>query len=311
MRRLMMSFMKNTPVVSDSKYLTITALEDECTVKFNKTYQYSFDESTWQSGTSTKVISVSKGDNLYLKGTITPVYNSGVGTFTISGSCALSGNCLSLIYGDNAHEATSVPNYGFTNLFQNCTAIKSVSRNFLPALSVGERGYQNVFNGCANLETAPDLPATTLSNYSYTGMFVGCSSLISAPELPATKIGNSTYYGMFRNCSSLINAPSTIPVESITGKDSMMYMFQNCINLIKSPILPLKKLYQTCYQGMFKGCTSLREITMLATDISATSCLNDWVGEVAESGIFYKSKDATWNVSGNSGVPSGWNIITI
>lgn len=307
MRRLMMY----TPVVSDSKYLTITALEDGCTVKLNKTYQYSFDESTWQSGSSSKTITLPNGNNLYLKGSLTPVYNSGVGTFTISSYCALSGNCLSLIYGDNADEAMSVPNYGFTNLFQNCTAIKSVSKNFLPAISVGERGYQNLFNGCSNLENTPDLPATTLNNYSYTGMFVGCSSLISAPELPATKIGNSTYYGMFRNCSSLINAPSTIPVETITGKDSMMYMFHNCINLIKSPTLPLKKLYQTCYQGMFKGCSNLREITMLATDISATSCLNDWVGEVAESGTFYKNKDATWNISGNSGVPSGWDIITV
>jgi hypothetical protein len=47
---------------------------------------------------------------------------------------------------------------------------------------------------------------------------------------------------------------------------------------------------------------------MLATDISAGFCLYDWVKGVASSGTFVKNKNATWNVTGVNGVPSGWTI---
>ena len=36
-------------------------------------------------------------------------------------------------------------------------------------------------------------------------------------------------------------------------------------------------LTQSCYRGMFAACTSLSSITMLATDVSATNCLSDWL----------------------------------
>ena len=48
---------------------------------------------------------------------------------------------------------------------------------------------------------------------------------------------------------------------------------------------------------------------MLATDISATNCLRDWVYGVASSGTFVKNPEATWDVVGTSGVPSGWRVI--
>lgn len=47
---------------------------------------------------------------------------------------------------------------------------------------------------------------------------------------------------------------------------------------------------------------------MLATDISATNCLADWVYEVAATGTFVKNTFAQWDVVGESGVPSGWTI---
>ena len=50
---------------------------------------------------------------------------------------------------------------------------------------------------------------------------------------------------------------------------------------------------------------------MLATDIIASSCLYNWVSGVASSGTFVKSKDATWSVTGNSGIPSGWTVETV
>jgi hypothetical protein len=42
---------------------------------------------------------------------------------------------------------------------------------------------------------------------------------------------------------------------------------------------------------MFWGCGKLNKITMLATDISATDCLKNWVKYVSSNGTFIKNKD--------------------
>jgi hypothetical protein len=50
---------------------------------------------------------------------------------------------------------------------------------------------------------------------------------------------------------------------------------------------------------------------MLATDISAESCLSSWVMDVASTGTFIKNADATWNKTGLSGIPEGWTVETV
>ena len=49
---------------------------------------------------------------------------------------------------------------------------------------------------------------------------------------------------------------------------------------------------------------------MLATDISASNCLTDWVYNVASSGTFYKAAGVTIP-TGVSGIPSGWTVIEV
>lgn len=256
MRRLMMSFMKNTPVVSDSKYLTITALEDGCNVSFNRDYQYSYNQSSWNSGTSSTIITLNEGESVFLKGNISNPNSTQTARFTLNQSCTLSGNCMSMIYGDDADVNYSLPSYAFYSLFRDCVGVVSVSNGFLPATTLNNQCYGRMFMGCTNLVNAPTLPATTLARYCYNSMFESCSSLKSSPELKA------------------------LTLEAY------------------------------CYQYMFRDCSSLSEITMLAANF-ATNGLNSWVKGVSSTGIFYKNKDATWLVSGNSGLPSGWNIITI
>ena len=140
--------------------------------------------------------------------------------------------------------------------------------------------YDQLFYGCNSLTAAPKLPATKLANYCYRSMFAGCSSLTAAPELPATALAEGCYYEMFYSCTSLINAPD----------------------------LPATALADYCYSRMFCGCSKLNYIKMLATDIPFSSCLDNWVSRVAASGTFVKNKNATWEVTGEDGVPSGWTI---
>lgn len=59
---------------------------------------------------------------------------------------------------------------------------------------------------------------------------------------------------------------------------------------------------------MFDGYKKLNYIKMLATDISASSCLNSWVGGVASTGTFIKNPAMNSRPTGTSGIPSGWTV---
>ena len=139
-----------------------------------------------------------------------------------------------------------------------------------------------MFADCKKLQTVSELPAMTLSVACYGNMFKGCISLVNAPELTVTAIANSC-------CSN---------------------MFNGCKNLITAPELPATILLDYCYYAMFNDCSKLNYIKMLATDISATACILNWVNGVASNGTFIKNKDATWYQAGNSGIPAGWEVIT-
>ena len=297
-------------------YLTIVALEDGLTAALSgNTVEYCVDgDENWKSLVSnTNSESINKGQTLSFRGNLTPTSSGsskGVGRFTISKSCDLTGNCNSLLFGDDSktNNSLSGKNYAFYRLFYNCTTIKNVSSNFLPATTLSDYCYSYMFYGCTSLTTAPELPVTILKDYCYSYMFQNCTSLTTAPQLPATTLANHCYRQMFYGCTSLTTA-SELPATTLA---SQCYgsMFRGCSKLTTAPELPATTLADWCYYSMFYGCSKLNYIKMLATDISASTCLNFWVSGVASTGTFVKSKNATWSVTGTSGIPSGWTVQT-
>ena len=93
----------------------------------------------------------------------------------------------------------------FAALFNDNVHIKNHESRalVLPATTLTEYCYSNMFNGCTNLTTAPILPATTLAYGCYFDMFKGCTNLTTAPVLPATTLAESCYYRMFYGCNKL------------------------------------------------------------------------------------------------------------
>ena len=142
--------------------------------------------------------------------------------------------------------------------------------------------FKNLFKGCTALTSCEHLvlPAVSLCDGCYRLMFSGCTSLTAAPKLPATTLAQYCYAEMFVGCSSLAVAPK----------------------------LPAEKLEVSSYANMFSGCSSLSSITCLATNISASNSCNNWVSDVASSGIFVKHPDmASWT-TGVSGIPNNWTV---
>ena len=228
--------------------------------------------------------------------------------------------------------ATTLAESCYEYMFFNCTALTSAPA--LPATTLSVRCYRGMFTGCTSLTQAPVLPATTLTPNCYYSMFYYCTALTSAPALPAITLSENCYLSMFSNCSSLTQAPD-LPATTL-AKGCYDSMFNYCSSLTQAPDLPATTLVESCYNGMFSNCTSLTSapalpattlsdkcylmmfyhctqlnyIRMMAIDISASNCLNYWVDGVASTGTFVKNAAATWDVTGVSGIPEGWNVQT-
>lgn len=144
-------------------------------------------------------------------------------------------------------------------------------------------------------------------------MFKGCTALTEAPVLSATSLVYGCYANMFEGCTSLRVAPN-LPATNLPGVYSnhtygvYMAMFSGCTSLESAPILNATNLTKYCYKDMFAGCESLNYIKMLATDISATNCLTNWVSGVASTGTFVKKTSMSSLPSGPSGIPEGWTV---
>ena len=411
------------PTDYSKRYLTLVA-RDSGTLQFDgttdgtttNTIQYSTDNGqTWSTAAQSVTLNVSNGDKVLWKGEMVP-NTSGIGNFTSStASFDIEGNSMSLLYGDNFNDqislsekqycfrnlfkqskcinaknlvlpATTLVNYCYYNMFISCTSLTTapelpattlatscyscmfggcISLTTAPALSgttLAQSCYYEMFKDCTNLTTAPSLPATSLAQSCYKSMFNSCSSLTTAPSLPATTLAYECYSLMFRSCTSLTTAPS-LPATTLTD-NCYNEMFYGCTSLTTAPALPATTLTTYCYSSMFQNCTSLTAppvisattitnyknyscswmfagctslttapelnitilknysfqnmfynaenvnyIKMLSTDISASSCLSNWVSGVAATGIFVKNISASWTTTGASGVPTGWTVI--
>jgi hypothetical protein len=257
-----------------NNYLTIEALEDGLTVSLTtNACQYCVDgDGNWKSlAANTTTETINNGQTLSFRGELSPDKNVGIGTFTINKRCNLLGNCMSMLFGDNAtnNYSLGVKTYAFYKLFYGCSNIITVSENFLPATKLSKYCYNYMFFNCSGLVNPPKLPAKTLMDYCYQLMFCGCSNLLHVPDLSVTALANYCYDGMFARCASL----TTLPVLSVTTLKKRCYssMFDSCTSLTTAPSLPATTLADGCYLSMFKGCTNLTT----APELPATTLSNE------------------------------------
>lgn len=218
------------------EYLTVTAVgRTRVRVSFtgggSSTWSYSTDNgSTWtsaNSGSYTPYLEI--GESVLIKANGFLADSSGSVNITGDALFDISGNIMSLLYGDNFLGKT-----------------------------------------------------TLLSSYQFAAMFLGNSNVRDASNLvlPATTLTDYCYYSMFFYCANLTGVPA----------------------------LPAATLTEGCYSQMFQLSSNVNRIECLATDISATNCLRNWVSGVAASGTFVKAPTMTSWPSGANGIPSGWTV---
>lgn len=235
----------------DKNYFKITTLIGNATIQWSgsttaNTMSYSNDNGqTWSTPRRTIKLSglpINK-TILFKRGNAEQSIsnNYGIGIFICQSAVDVSGNIMSLVYAeDEFEEQTSLSgkNNVFASLFTQAAVINA-NNLLLPATTLSSGCYKQMFSGCTNLVSPPELPATALTSTCYSYMFKGCTNLVTPPELPATELASGCY----------------------------SFMFNGCNKLSASTELPSLNVPATAYESMFSGCTNLT----LARPISATT----------------------------------------
>lgn len=302
-----------TPDPEESSYLTFVS-SGESSVALVKvgepsdiSLEYSIDGKSWNPYIIGEVIYLFDEDKLSFRAGETGNEGFSKGKddyyqFKISGDVAAKGNIMSLL--DKSCRKNTVPGFAFNWLFKNCQSLTSAPE--LPSMELADYCYSGMFTRCTGLTKAPTLPATNLASGCYNYMFSGCSSLTKAPELPATELAEWCYSHMFEGCTNLTKAPA-LPATKLVDY-CYQIMFSGCTSLTEAPELLATELVKGCYEYMFEKCSNLNYVKALFTDEPSVSTTSDWLLGVAPTGTFVKSKNATWDVRGASGIPVGWTV---
>lgn len=274
----------------------IRATKDNTTITFNYKYsdsgiEYSVDYGdTWKQYTT--AFTLNKGEVAWIKGTRSNYKNEKANDqwwnpadkpiFRANGLCYISGNIMSLL-SDQENLSESAFQGAFS---RGTTAVDYIDIDpgdplILPVRNLAKRCYMRMFHNCTSLTTAPTFRVEGTAEKCCYNMFRKCSNLsdVSGIELPAMTLTLDCYRELLRECSKVKTAP----------------------------VLPAKTLVQECYRQMFAN-SGVTTIVCLATDISATACITEWMSAVPGTGTFYKAPGMTYP-SGISGIPNGWTQV--
>ena len=210
-RRALSSKIKTGPKIELQNYLTFEALADNFAVSLSANdIEYCIDgDGNWKTlAKATKTPYVGKGHLISVKANLSAgTTSAGIGTFSMTSDCAVSGNVLSLRFGDRIPDtsaiACQISNYFCKNMFKNAVQLIDAQNLILKAYRINKYGCNAMFQGCTNLVNPPKLPCTVFNGSDvYAFMFDGCTALEKAPDLPATSLPDSYRY-MFRGCTNL------------------------------------------------------------------------------------------------------------
>lgn len=252
-----------------------------------KSIEYKVNDGEWTVGyftpstasTGWTSISVNNGDLIQFRGNNAAYADSVTkgSRFTSTARYNAYGNIMSLINSTSFSGLTSVGTLAFALLFST-DGIVSAANLQLPATTLGQSCYYQMFQNCSTLTVAPQLPATIMADGCYGGMFYSCRALTTAPDIShITTLENGCCDKMFRDSG----------IQSI----------------VVSPATPISY----CYNEMFYNCTSLSYIKCLTTSPNTSQTWN-WASGVAANGTFVKKQGVTWE-SGNNGIPTGWTVL--
>ena len=126
----------------------------------------------------------------------------------------------------------------------------------------GTEAYVYVSGILESLLDGENEVTTLTAGFVFINLFLGQGALRSAKDLKFEMADNlnggaGVYMYMFLNCSNLLYSPSELPAKSLGSNSCYQEMFRGCTSLLTAPVLPATTLSNGCYRSMFHNCVSL------------------------------------------------------
>lgn len=243
--------------------------------------------------------------------------------FTSTGRFNVSGNIMSLLYGDNHYGQTDTRAYvySFGSLFRDNTNLIDASQLKLPTGKLNTADLLGLFRGCTNLVHGAPLYAPNINASTCYWMYYGCSSMTEMPTIAATTMLNDdgttpANYGLyyaFYGCSNM-EGEVRLNIVGDVGQQVLDACFMNCSKITSADLAFNGSLGKTAFRAAFRNCSSLNHVKCLATSFyddgtAANGSLYNWCLGVSSTGTFIQASGVEWP-RGASGIPNNWTIQT-
>lgn len=294
-------------------------------LRAGSSYYYSLNGGAWQDLDTTwsvysndcRSYTLNDGDVIRFKGSNASASSFGNARFGLTIRANVYGNIASLVCGDSFTGVTEGSGYTFTNLFERTSGIGSpfiVNARYLvlPFWTGASSIYSMMFYEQEELVTAPEhIFLREIPHMGCNAMFAGCDALVTAPQIHARTLastGDSHCMRMFKDCGNLVNQPGALRPKNVYT-NSYNEMFLNCYALEEAPVIYADDINSSgALNSMFKNCGNLEYVKAMFTTEPGSYCTADWMSGVAQTGVFVKNPEASWDVRGVNGVPTGWTI---
>lgn len=249
---------------------------------------------------------IQEGDTVLWRGNATS--NNSDTKFSSTGRYDVSGLLSSIYNGRSCSEddETKANNYA-TSLFNGSVGLVNADELILSKMNASHTFvYANMFEACTGLESAAfEISGNTNTN-DCNKMFYQCRALVTPPTFNITSLaGSKVFMQMFDTCPSLMTIPSFNFDSLVSG--CYWGMFAATSSFTGSVDLPSLVVPANGYRNMFQN-SKITYVRMLATDISASSCVQNMLGGVpnVSTSILVKNINATWTTAV---APSNWTIL--
>lgn len=136
-------------------------------------------------------------------------------------------------------------------------------------------------------------------------------SLLYTPERFNTNFGgeeNYVFKDLFSGCTALTDASDLYLPSASVIEGCYQGMFKGCTSLVKPPMLQAWGSADNCYDGMYSGCTSLNEIYVMTKDDPTTST-GIWNGISASGGTVTRNSKSTWTTIPVEMIENEWTVV--
>ena len=330
---------KNTP-------LTLVAQADgKITVAFNNGITLSSDITYSVNGGAEQTISKSTEgayDITVKKGDVVQLYS----TNTALSSGVTGARGLTRAVADGAKYVNIKPSMN-TEIYGNLMSLLKGKSNFASATAIeANYAFYGLFAGADklvnNIIRHPELPATTLKEGCYEDMFYGCKGITRAPDLPAGVLTKNCYKEMFADCSKLSYvkclagdiSPEGCTKDWLTNAGSEASSNKKVASAIKLPsgndglpsgwsntlLYPVKSVTLDKYEALLgwgHNQTDTETLTAKVNPDYASEKTVSWsssdntIATVSSSGVVKALKEGNVNITATAGGKSATCVVTV